>query len=158
MANAVGKGFQYGLQGAGTITFTPHAQSEIVSGWVLPGLRSWTLNHTVDFNEDRNQAGVVDAASINELYLSWSIQFALKGSSLANATSSGGFPQAGRFVTIANAPVIRVGEFLDAYNSANWMYIGDGVHNGVHDGIWTGSMTLRRYCGSGALSAGNFIT
>lgn len=153
MANNVGKGFQYGFA---SISFAASAGwSTDASGWIMGGLRTGRLTHNVDMIEDKSQSGVTDGLCFNENFVEWSITYALKGSSVANALLSGAIPQAGRFVTISSAPVVIFAGFADVYNSANWVYIGGAEQGSEHNGIWVGQMTLRRYSG---ISAGNFIT
>jgi hypothetical protein len=55
---------------------------------------------------------------------------------LAAALTAAQFPAPGGWLTIADAPVLVMGTFTDAFNADNWMYNADGRVELVSEGEW----------------------
>jgi hypothetical protein len=66
-------------------------------------------------------------------------------SSLTDVCNAASFPTPNGYLTIANAPVIRIGTFPDAFNANNWLYNGDGSLELASDNEWGMRFTCTRY-------------
>jgi hypothetical protein len=71
------------------------------------------------------------------------------------AVASAELPDAPSTITIAGAPIIKVGPWDDAFNTNGsgsfgatpWIYEGGGRINGIDDSHWTMNLVLHRYQG-----------
>lgn len=117
--------------------------------------QSGSLTHQSDVKETRNQSGQITSLFNSEEYLEAAFEFipeAGSGNTLANALVAATLPAPLTVVTLSGFPVIPVGIFTDAFNSAGtpvspWFYRDGGKINQVIDGPWTMSVTLYRYVG-----------
>lgn len=64
---------------------------------------------------------------------------------LAWVLESATFPQPNGWVTIADAPVMNMGTFVNVFNGANWMYNSDGSIELASDNEWGMRFSLTKF-------------
>lgn len=130
------------------------AAGATITGYVSPNLQSIQLSHECDVEEIKNQVGDVAAIITRNERLKLTIEFIPQGTSYANAKEAATILAPNCFVTIAGMPIIEVGSFADALNSADWHYGGGAQITGPSDQRWSATIELTRYA---AVTAGNQI-
>ena len=122
-----------------------------VAGYVSPNLQSLRLAHTGDKKTTKNQSGDTSAAYYSDEALELEIDFIPEGTTIANAKSAAFQPAPGDAVTMSGLPVLNIGGFTDALNSALWIYEGSNL-TGPNDAHWTGGIRLMRHKGITSLT------
>lgn len=64
---------------------------------------------------------------------------------MRDVLESATFPQPNGWVTITNAPLLSLGNFLDVFNTGNWLYNGDGSLEMASDNEWGMRFSLTRF-------------
>lgn len=143
MPTLLGKGQIQRLTG-GTI-------ANSVTGYVSPNMQSLRLTHGADKKTTKSQSGITTAAYYADESLELEIDFIPEADTIANAKKAAYTPAPGDAVTMSGLPIINIGGFADALNSALWIYEGSNL-TGPADANWTGGMKLVRHIGITSLT------
>lgn len=143
MATLLGRGQIQRLTG-GTV-------ANSVTGYVSPNLQSLRLTHSADKKTTKSQSGITTAAYYSDEMLELEIDFIPEGTTIVNAVKSAYEPAPGDAVTMSGLPVVNIGGFSDALNSALWIYEGSNL-TGPNDANWTGGIKLVRHIGITSLT------
>ncbi len=144
----IGAGHIYAL--ATILVAISSTQFAGVIAYLSPNLKTLRATHSGTIDRIKNQAGVTSSIIGNDDMLECAFDFIPEGATRALARSSAALPKIPSAVTISGAPVIPMGPFADALNTAGlqpWIYEGNGTINGTDDLHWTGTFTLHRYQG-----------
>jgi len=142
MATQIGRGHIYGLAGVSCITG--------VSGSVSPNLKTLRFSHTAEVDRIRGQDGNTGSLIAFDEVLELEISFIPEGSTIASAKVSAGLPSLLSGVTLSGLPVIAMGSYADALNTASgtpWIYEGGGSIDAESETKWAATLPLRRYVG-----------
>jgi len=146
----LGKGYIFSLDGAALATG--------LSGYVSPNLKSAKIRHVGEIERVKGQNAITKGLLSGDEFLELNWDFIPEGTTIANAKLSAGLPTLLSVVTITGCPVINIGSFSDALNSAVgsiWIYEGGGELTGESESKWTATFPLRKYLG---ITSGSAIT
>jgi hypothetical protein len=148
MATQIGKAHIYGLSGA-TI------KNAATWGVLYPNMQSVRLSHNAKVDEIKGQGGEVGSIIASGETLECTFELIPEGSdtisTIADAKTVCGIPPTLAAMTIAGLPVVAMGCWSDALNTAGtpsgslWIYMGGASVNGVNDDKWTVSFPCKRF-------------
>ena len=156
MNTQIGRGHIIGLSG-GSFTWTNPDASTFV-GTVTYDERSLRFAHNATVSNIKDEDGDTCALTAVDEVLECTFNFIPYGTSVAVAKTSAAAPKLLGGATISGLPVVPMGTFADALNTATdgqpWVYEGGWEVNGSGDGEpWSVSVTLRRYPNITSVSA-----
>jgi hypothetical protein len=131
-----------------TMTWKSTDGSTVINASASAIFQSGSLKHEADIKRLRDGKGARCTVISTDETLTLDVTAvpvgAVSASTLADAIKAATLPPALGFCTIANAPVIPMGPYADALNSANWMYEGGGSIEISNENEWALKFTVTR--------------
>lgn len=145
-----GKGFVFGTPASYTAFDT--ANTTLGAGYVSPSTEGATVSHNTEVERVQDSDGDIVAVIMTGEYVECSFDLRPEGSTVANARLAATLPPVGATFQITGMPIIKVGAFVDVFNTdgsdtKKWIYEGGGQVRGTNTGKYTVTLPLRRYQG-----------
>ena len=145
-----GKGYVYGTPASYTAFDT--ANTTLGAGYLSPATEGVSVTHNADVERVQDADGDFAAVILTGEYVECSFDLRPEGSSVSDARLAATLPPIGATFQITGMPIIKVGAFVDVFNTngsdaKKWIYEGGGQVRGTNTGKYMVTLPLRRYQG-----------